>query len=586
VLDSSINISDIWSRVGALSKTNIGRKFFGIIAQPVFVKLQDLEYKKLAQEDDDIEPVDPPSGWNSFKDGFFNNFSWGDMFSTFGAVLLVAHNKLFKSSGEKSGFVENILKNFALITTFGGASSAMFGRMFDMHRKVALGDKYAEAKLSSAEKKGKKIFIEYSNEKISDLINESKKLDRILVYKEGLREMILERYEKEDIGGLFDGPPGTGKTEGVKCILGKWAKKNLAQGIQPVIAELNLAEFDDYLKETHQKTAELIEGAQAIAGFGTGQQASITHGDGLLILELLIKKIQKLINRVNRHNQTNSQKQKLAVFIDEFDKIFDPRSLKGCDKLRLKNLILQFNELFVKSNILLTSNTSLEKMISEIKAQLKSNDGDDAQEIWKPMYDRIASKNRSRIENPGARQQAEIVASRLIKNFMNNLDLASFGITQLPSDNFEQSRELLAKPLELVFNKLKINLNGRHLGYACDDLTSMLLGRARELKSQNAISDKDWEEMTTEEKISRTKAKIDLKLVALTLASKAFNDRSALIAQEDARHNKQEPADKDPNHRLISSILRTANDLVNKNHNVRPEEIISTLHKNYNQVSV
>ena len=575
---NTINAAEIFSRVKQFSSTGLGRKFIGTIAQPVFVKLQDIEYKKLEQENDDGELTDPPSAWKSFKDGFVNNFSWGDMFSAMGAGLLIAQQKLFKNSGEKPGLIESILKNIALVATFGGSSSAMFGRMLDEHRKVALGDKYAEAKLQSAEKRGKQIFSKYTPEKISTLIKEAEKLDRILVYKPGLREMILERHEKDDIGGLFDGPAGTGKTEGVKCILGKWAKKNLSQGLEPVIAELNLAEFDDYLKETHQKNAEVIEGVQALAGLGTGGQASIVHGEGLLILELLIKKIQKLINQVNRHNQTNPQKQKLAVFIDEFDKIFDPRTLRGCDKLRLKNMLVQFNELFVKTNILLTSNTSLEEMISEIKAQLKSSDGDDAQEIWKPMYDRIASKNRSRIENPGARQQAEIVASRLLKNFSRHLDLASFGITQLPSDNIEQARDLLAKPLELVFEKLNINLNGRHLGYACDDLTSMLLGRARELKAQSLITDSDWEKLSADDKISRTNAKIDLRLVATTLANKASNDRTALIAQEDEKQAKN----KDANHRLISSILKTANDLVAQKGQANPDEIIQTLHRNYN----
>jgi hypothetical protein len=197
------------------------------------------------------------------------------------------------------------------------------------------------------------------------------------------------------------------------------------------------------------------------------------------------------------------------------------------------------------------------------------------------MYDRIASKNRSRIENPGARQQAEIVASRLLKNFSRHLDLASFGITQLPSDNIEQARDLLAKPLELVFEKLNINLNGRHLGYACDDLTSMLVGRARELKAQSLITDSDWEKLSADEKISKTNAKIDLRLVATTLANKASNDRTALIAKEDDKQAKN----KDANHRLISSILKTANDLVAQKGQANPDEIIQTLHRNYNLAS-
>jgi hypothetical protein len=134
----------------------------------------------------------------------------------------------------------------------------------------------------------------------------------------------------------------------------------------------------------------------------------------------------------------------------------------------------------------------------------------------------------------------------------------------------------LARPLEIIIQKLNLNLNGRHIGYACDDLTSMLIGKARELKSQFGISDQEWEKLSGEEKIKRTNAKIDLRLVATTLANKSSNDRSALIAKEDEKKNT------DANHRLYRSILKTANDLVAQRGEAKPEDIIQDLHRNYN----
>jgi len=104
----------------------------------------------------------------------------------------------------------------------------------------------------------------------------------------------------------------------------------------------------------------------------------------------------------------------------------------------------------------------------------------------------------------------------------------------------------------------------------------MLIVKARELKSQFGISDQEWEKLSGEEKIKRTNANIDLRLVATTLANKSSNDRSALIAKEDEKKNT------DTNHRLISSILKTANNLVAQRGEAKPEDIIQDLHRNYN----
>jgi hypothetical protein len=518
-------VADLFNRGKKFSATNFGRNILGHLAQPILVNLQEVEHKKLL-EDETEELKDPPGIFEQIKDGFVNNFSRGDLLSLIGVALLTIQSKLLPSRSKDTGFIESSFRALAMGLTFGGSIAALLGRSSEMHLKVALGDRYADAKLKAAEKKGKKIFTEYSAEQIDKLIEKSKTLDKLLVYPKGLREMILERYAKDDIGGIFDGPPGTGKTQGVECILGKWAERLKSEGDIPVIAELNLVNFDDYLKESSRSKAEMLEGAQVLLGLEAGAPGSITSGEGLLILELLIKKIQKLVNQVSRHNQTSPEKQKLAIFVDEFDKIFDPKTLAGCDKQRLKNLLLQFNDLFVKTNILLTSNKFLEKMIREIKKHLKT-DNDDAEEVWKSMYSRLSSKNRSYVDKPGRPQQAEIIAARLLDTYRPYLNWRDLGLPDNGTNNQELDRKQLAEAIQNIIEELNLDLDGRELAYACDDIRSMLLGRARDLRvgSVNRISDEVWNRLNINEKILKAGALVDKDLIKDTLKTKASSNR-------------------------------------------------------------
>jgi hypothetical protein len=518
-------VADLFQRGKKFSATNFGRNIVGHLAQPVLVNLQEVEHKKLLE--DEIEDLkDPPGIFEQIKEGFINNFSRGDLLSLIGVALLAIQSKLLPSRSKNPGMIESGFRALAMGLTFGGSVSALLGRSSEMHLKVALGDRYADAKLKAAEKKGKKIFSEYSNEQIEKLILKSKTLDKLLVYPKGLKEMILERHAKEDIGGIFDGPPGTGKTQGVELILGKWSERLKSEGYTPVIAELNLVNFDEYLKESSRSKAEFLEAAQIMLGVEAGAPGTITSGEGLLILELLIKKIQKLVNQVNKHNQNSHQKQKLAIFVDEFDKIFDPKTLAGCDKQRLKSLLLQFNELFVKTNILLTSNTFLEDMIKEIKKHLKT-DQSDAEEVWKPMYSRLSSKNRSYVDRPARAQQAEIISARLLDTYRPFLDWKNLGLPYNGTSNQELDRKQLAEAIKNIIEELNLDLDGRELAYACDDMRSMLLGRARELRveSANKIPDEIWDKLSINEKILKAGALIDQDLIKNTLKTKASSNR-------------------------------------------------------------
>ena len=527
-MESGLKFADTANRLKDLATTSLGKKAFGYIAQPVFRDLKKMEHAKLEQDDDDDELKDPSSLITQIQDSFLNNFAFGDMLTGIGIGFLAVQSRLFPSKSKVPGFFEKTFRTLSLGLTFGGSLSAMFGRMSGSHRAVALGDGYADAQLKDAERQGRKIFTEYSEADIHNLIEEAEKLDQLLVYPKGLKEMILERYAKNDIGGLFDGPPGTGKTQGVQCILGKWAKRIQSEGKKVVIAELNLANFDEYLKDINQASADAIKAFNTVAGIASGGEELSSHSQGLQVLELLVKKIQKLVKDTRKHNAHSEQKEELAIFVDEFDKIFDPRTLKGCDKGRLKNLILQFNELFVKNNILLTSNKSLEDIVKEIKKHIESPDSKTAgEEVWKPMYSRFSAKNRARVEKPGPVEQAEIISARLLDHYRAYINWDDFGMPQNGNNNNEIDRKQLSESITIMIEELGLKLDGRELAYACDDIKAMLLGRAREkrLATKTAIPDSTWSQLDSNEKILETGSQIDQELLKETLKVKAASNK-------------------------------------------------------------
>lgn len=515
---SSISFSDIGKRVAGIAGTGYGRNLIGYIAQPILTNLRDIEQKKLEEDPEEKKPDPTPAEklWQTLKE----NFAVGDLITAAGTLLLIVDSYVF--SPDKDGHTSVIgqfFKGISLVMTFGGSLTAMLGRSMDLHRSVALGDDYAEFMLESAEKKGKKIFEIYSDQKKEQIKNEAKHLDRVLVYKDGVRESVLERFEQNEIGGIFDGPPGTGKTDGVKCIIGKWIERIEKEGFEAVVAELNLANFDDYLKEVKNEKGKVIEAIVAGSGLQINPEASFANNQGLMVLEILIRKIQKLSLKIEKHNQTtNAKKQKLAVFIDEFDKVFDPNTLQGCDKGRLKSLLIQFNELFVKKDLLLTGNLPLEEMIHRIKQHLYVDENNDGREVWEPLRDRLSSKNRVRVENPAALEQAEIIAGRLLERYRDQIDWDDFGLSGQNSGNFERDRRLLGLSIASnITSKFNQGLNGRQLKYTCDDIQGLLLGQARQQRASSpelqSISDSQWQSMTAIEKINSTRTKINRSII-------------------------------------------------------------------------
>ncbi|MCE2929684.1 MAG: AAA family ATPase [Candidatus Caenarcaniphilales bacterium] len=530
---NSIPIGEILKRGLSIVKAGAGQSMFqqvvGSLALPVG---DDLHRREMSLLEDDAE--DPKAKYRNEKFPqkairlFKENFAYGDLITLAGIAFLQV-SKTFINPNKEPGFVERWLKNIGLIATLGGSSSAIIGRMQGWHRQVALGEEYVNAELNRAERHGRKIFTEYKPAEIQDLITKAKKLDRVLVYEPGIHDSVHERYAKNyqegQIGGLFDGKPGTGKTDGVRLIMGKWARRLINNGEEPIIAELNLANFDEYLKEKSQKQSQAMALIEAGVDLKLTEVSSFAANQGIMVLELLIRKIQNLVKEVNVHNQKPGVKKRgLVIFIDEFEKAFDARTLKGCDRRRLKHLLLQFNELFVKQNILLTSNRTLEQIRDDIKEHLYVNEQDDGSEIIVPFYDRMASKNRIKVEEPGKQEQALIVAGRILQDYPGLVELKDFGLESFNSSgHFDLDRKTLADAIsDQLGPVLRHKMNGRALTYACDDLQSLLLGKARELRlTQNLkMTDEEWDKLGAEDKIKITGAKINRAMLIQTLEMK------------------------------------------------------------------
>ncbi len=524
-MNAQISLGDIFKGGVNIAKTSFGRGIIGNLAQPIFTNLREEEIKRLEAADNDEAGTKAPENiFTKLTNGFKNKFAYGDLFSLVGLALMGVQSRLFPTKSEQPGFFETAFRVVSMALTFGGSISATFGRMLHWDKEVALGDDYVNLIVKLAEQQGKKIFTIYDEATKAKLKVEAAALDKVLVYPDGVRESILERHEKNDIGGLLDGKPGTGKTAGVKCILGKWAQRIEKEGSLAEIAELNLANFDEYLKEVNRQRTGVWEAVQAGLGESAAGLGSLLQNQGILVLELLIRRIQKLKTNTDKYNVAHPEKpKKLAIFVDEFDKIFDPRTLQGCDKSRLKNLLLQFNELFVNQEILLTSNRTLEEMMRELKKHLQDGE-DDASIVWGPMYDRLAAKNKVSVPEPGPNEQAEMIAGHMLEHYASFINWQDFGIAKPQTGSIEADRKVLAEPIKVITNEINAQLNGRHIQYAVEDLMSMLAGRAREIRSKSkTVADALWDNMSAREKIARTGALIDKEMIKATLLNKASN---------------------------------------------------------------
>jgi hypothetical protein len=458
-------------------------------------------------------------------------FSIGDVVSLLGVALLSFQSKLFKSS--KGGLVDGIFKNLALAMAFLGSPLALFGRATGKREEGALGDLMGAYNLRQAQDKGFDIFTDYKPEQINSLINLSSKLEKTLDYEDYVEQQIKLRHVRDsdgDItgnkaGGLFCGAPGTGKTAGVQLILGKWAEMMKGKGFEPVIVELDLANFHKYLQEEQRSKDSAIESINAIAGGEQKLLPSAKENQGLIIFNALMKQIEDKYKDVEMHNkQFPENKQKLFFVVDEFDKVFVLKDLQGADKYKLKNVILRLNDIFENQNILLTSNTSLKQMVEQLKSIIVQNPKKPTEEeeaVWKPFESRL-NANHVSVDEPSTKVQAKIVAGKILHAHYDAIDWQAFKIS--PSKIFDLDKVLLADFIhENILKPLNSSYNGRELNAIALDIKPRLLYAAIKERIQKkglGISDQSWSAMSDMAKISTTNVKITPDLLKELLTTK------------------------------------------------------------------
>jgi hypothetical protein len=523
-MSSGLKITDFLSRARDVVTTDAGAEVFDRLVK-VFSQPLDPSYKKkletrLHREVNDDSDRAPPN--EPLNEKIKEFFSVGDVVSLLGVALLNFQSKLSKSS--KGGLVDGAFKNLALAMTFLGSPLALFGRATGKRQEGALGkDLMGDYNLRQAQYKGFDIFTDYKPEEINNLINSAGKLSRTLDYEDHVNPEIHSRHLKDSgdekgnkAGGLFCGAPGTGKTAGVQLILGKWAEMMKGKGFEPVIVGLDLANFHKFLQETQRLKDSAIESINALAGGEQKLFSSAKDNQGLTIFEVLISQIEKKSREVAKHNKEHPEnKQKLFFVVDEFDKVLVLKDLQGADRSRLKNAVLRLNQIFEDQNILLTSNTSLKQMVT----QLKDIVGDEA--VWKPFESRLNSNHVS-VDEPSTKVQAKIFAGKILHDHYDAIDWQAFKIS--PSKIFDLDKVLLADSInESILKPMESIYKGRELNSISLDIKPRLLDRALNERIQKkglGISDQSWSAMSDMEKISITKVKITPDLLKELLTTK------------------------------------------------------------------
>jgi len=518
-------LRDVFPRVRGLLSTSAGAELFDRLVKGLSQPLNPHYKQELIKLHQEAQQAQKDASRSAPPDEPLNKkikefFSVGDVVSLLGVALLSFQSKLFKSS--KGGLVDGIFKNLALAMAFLGSPLALFGRATGKREEGALGDLMGQYNLRQAQDKGFDIFTDYKPEQINRLINLSSKLEKTLDYEEDYVEQQIKlrhvRDSGEDTtgnkaGGLFCGAPGTGKTAGVQLILGKWAEMMKGKGFEPVIVELDLANFHKYLQEEQRSKDGAIESINAIAGGEQKLLPSAKENQGLIIFNALMKQIEDKYKDVEMHNkQFPENKQKLFFVVDEFDKVFVLKDLQGADKYKLKNVILRLNDIFENQNILLTSNTSLKQMVEQLKSiivQDPKKPTEEEEAVWKPFESRL-NANHVSVDEPSTKVQAKIFTGKMLHAHYGAIDWQAFKIS--PSKIFDLDKVLLADFIhENILKPLNSSYNGRELNAIALDIKPRLLHTAikeRVQKKGLGISDQNWSAMSDMEKISTTNVKI------------------------------------------------------------------------------
>ena len=330
------------------SRSGFAKKIIGrVLSQPLFCDVEEREMEKLNTGN--------KSGFNPLK-ALKDNFAWGDIFSIFGLGLLVGHHYFF-GANENKGIIDKLFLWGTGIISAGGFILARFGQILGLDRQAALGNNFWKFLIEEGQNKtGKKVLEELDNK---TLVDNAKRTRDLLVYPRLISSQIHERHTSpKGLVGFFSGSFGTGKTEGVKLILGNWVEQIEKEGKKAKVLQLNAGHLTEILERV--KNDQLIS-SEDLSEFGLAGAESAN--ETLMSFVYLIGKCKEEIVKAK------TQGCELTIFIDEFEKILDLKKLQGCDKNKVTSLLIEFNKLFEGDfkNLIVTSNKTKEELKTELK---------------------------------------------------------------------------------------------------------------------------------------------------------------------------------------------------------------------------
>lgn len=451
------------------SRTGFARKVVGgFFARPLFG-----DVSKTAIENLNKKPDDKSNLFSSSLKAVKDHFAVGDLVSILGVGLFICHHFIeSKVGGEeaKGSFLGKALLWGAGILSAGGLLLARAGQALGLHKEFAFGDEYIDLLIKEGEKKtGKQIFPKLVND---DLVKDSDKASQTLVYSHDVAHRIKQRHLKDKVGGFFSGPFGTGKTEGVKLVLGNWIKKMKEAEKEVEIHKLDLGNFSEALEKLN---AEQLLNKEDLSTMGLSEMynSSMEANQTLMAFEYLIKRCKEAVGKAKENGVAS------AIFIDEFEKVFDLSKLKGCDSQKINRAFVQLNSLIQDDygNILITSNKSRADLQKELKDIVDPK-------VLGAFLDRL---DEVYVDLPGPLEQSEIIANYIFGQVeTSNLKIEDFSFgDQLTINNRNDLAALIfnhsVKSGNYLSNKV---LNGRKLEKIIEGLPGYLI----ELKTKDKDS--------------------------------------------------------------------------------------------------
>lgn len=351
-----------WEKARQFMGSSIGQDLIGgVLAKPVFSDVRKTTEQNLksggSNSKKDVNPFMKAFQWIK------ESFSYGDLFAGFGLGFMLVNHKFLGSS--ESGFFGRSLNWAAGI--FSGACFVLgrVGQALGLHREFVFGSEICEILVKEYENEtGKKCFVRLDNEK---LVKDAERQENVLAYNQDKSHEITERHTLEQLGGFFSGTWGTGKSEGVKLILGNFVKRIQAENKGIEIFKLDLGNFDEALKRYDRIQRKGKEALSLINGeLG---EANIGGNKTLIALQYLIRRCKEAIQEAKGAGKSS------AIFIDEWEKVFEPRKLQGCDPEEISRLFTELNYLLEDNygNVLITSNKTCDQLEEELRNIIPSN---------------------------------------------------------------------------------------------------------------------------------------------------------------------------------------------------------------------